>query len=76
MSASPFSPPPDPRSAIVTAAAASLGDAATPLGKVVRILNNQLQALSQVDARVDDLQQRLSDVQQQQQQQQQPASYF
>ena len=43
---------------------------------MVRILNNQLQALSQVDARVDDLQQRLSDVQQQQQQQQQPASYF
>ena len=44
---------------------------------MVRILNNQLQALSQADARVDDLQQRLADVQQQQQQQQQqPASYY
>lgn len=32
-------------------AAASLGDAATPLGKAVRILNNQLQALSQVRSR-------------------------
>ncbi len=29
-------------------AAASLGDTATPLGKAVRILNNQLQALTQV----------------------------
>lgn len=35
-------PPPLP------AAAASLGDTATPLGKAVRILNNQLQALTQV----------------------------
>lgn len=30
------------------AAAATLGDASTPLSKVVRILNNQLQALTQV----------------------------
>lgn len=32
-------------------AAASLGDTATPLGKAVRILNNQLQALTQVGRR-------------------------
>lgn len=42
--------------------AASLGDAATPLGKAVRILNNQLQALSQVDARIEDLGQRLGEL--------------
>jgi nuclear pore complex protein Nup62 len=41
-------------------AAASLGDAATPLGKAVRILNNQLQALAQADARIEELGQRLS----------------
>lgn len=39
---------PPPASLPPCPAAASLGDAATPLGKAVRILNNQLQALSQV----------------------------
>jgi len=39
---------PVPAPYCVCPAAASLGDAATPLGKAVRILNNQLQALSQV----------------------------
>lgn len=36
-------------------AASSLGDPETPLGAVVRILNGQLQALSQLEARVDEL---------------------
>ena len=35
---------------------ASLGDPDTPLGKVVRILNNQLQALTHVDERTASLQ--------------------
>ena len=30
-------------------AAASVGDPATPLGKAIRVLNNQLQALASVD---------------------------
>ena len=38
---------------------ASLGDPDTPLGKVVRILNNQLQALTHVDERTASLQARL-----------------
>ena len=42
------------------AAAASLGDVSTPLGKAVRILNNQLQALTQVEARTDELGSRLA----------------
>ena len=37
------------------AAAAGLGDPETPLGAVVRILNGQLQALTQLEARVDEL---------------------
>lgn len=44
------------------AAAASLGDTATPLGKAVRVLNNQLQALAQVDARIDELGARVSEL--------------
>eukprot|EP00887_Chlorella_sp_A99_P001142 scaffold14.g1142.t1 len=35
--------------------ATSLGDASTPMGKVVRILNNQLHALAQIDARTEEL---------------------
>ena len=35
--------------------AVSLGDQHTPLGKVVRVLNNQLQALMQIDARTREL---------------------
>ncbi|KAL4858789.1 Nuclear pore complex protein NUP62 [Chlorella vulgaris] len=38
---------------------ATLGDTTTPLGKAVRILNNQLQALAQADAQIEDLSQRL-----------------
>lgn len=37
------------------AASASLGDPAQPTGKLVRILNNQLQALTNLDARADEL---------------------
>ena len=40
-----------PPLALAPPAAASLGDTATPLGKAVRILNNQLQALTQVGGR-------------------------
>jgi len=36
-------------------AGASLGDPETPLGAVVRILNGQLQALGQLEGRVDEL---------------------
>jgi len=42
-------------SSINELSAASLGEASTPLGAIVRILNNQLQALSQVEGRVNDL---------------------
>lgn len=35
--------------------ALSLGDQHTPLGKVVRVLNNQLQALMQIDAKTREL---------------------
>lgn len=41
---------------------ASLGDTAAPLGKAVRILNNQLQALAQADARIEELSQRVADL--------------
>ena len=37
------------------AAATSVGDPNQPLGKLVRILNNQLQALTHLDARTDTL---------------------
>lgn len=36
-------------------ASASLGDPDTPAGAVVRILNSQLQALSQLEGRVDEM---------------------
>jgi nuclear pore complex protein Nup62 len=36
-------------------ASASLGDASTPMGSVVRVLNGQLQALGQLEGRIDDL---------------------
>lgn len=35
--------------------AASIGDSSSPVGAIVRILNNQLQALTQIDNRVNDL---------------------
>lgn len=38
-----------------SASSASQGEGATPLGKVVRILNNQLQALSALDDRTEAL---------------------
>lgn len=53
---------PSPRPAALPAAAASLGDTATPLGKAVRVLNNQLQALAQVDARIEELGGRVSEL--------------
>ena len=40
-------------------AVAGLRDASTPLGKAVRILNNQLQALMSIDERADALEARL-----------------
>ncbi len=40
-------------------ASASMGDVTTPLGKAVRILNNQLQALTAIDERTDALEARL-----------------
>ena len=36
-------------------AAMSMGDPNQPLGKLVKIMNNQLQALTHLDARTDDL---------------------
>lgn len=36
-----------------------MGDTSTPLGKAVRILNNQLQALTAIDERTDALETRL-----------------
>eukprot|EP00878_Enallax_costatus_P036453 GHUV01040940.1.p1 GENE.GHUV01040940.1~~GHUV01040940.1.p1 ORF type:complete len:604 (+),score=248.82 GHUV01040940.1:79-1890(+) len=36
-------------------AAASLGDPSTPMGSVVRVLNGQLQALSQLECRIEEL---------------------
>ena len=44
-------------------AEASLGDGDTPLGKAVRVLNNQLQALTTIDTRTDELQRRLRELQ-------------
>ena len=44
-------------------AEASLGPLDTPLGKAVRVLNNQLQALTAIDSRTDELQQRLRELQ-------------
>lgn len=53
-------PPPAPSPSEL--AAASLGDNTTPLGKAVRILNNQLQALAQVDARSEELSARVNEL--------------
>jgi nuclear pore complex protein Nup62 len=36
-------------------ASASLGDPNTPMGSVVRVLNNQLQALGQIEGRIQEL---------------------
>lgn len=36
-------------------AAASLGDPSTPMGSVVRVLNGQLQALGQLESRIEEL---------------------
>jgi nuclear pore complex protein Nup62 len=36
-------------------AAASLGDPSTPMGSVVRVLNGQLQALNQLEGRIEEL---------------------
>ena len=46
----------------VTGAAASIGDPSTPLGKAVRILNNQLQALTSVDEQTSALEARLEKI--------------
>lgn len=39
-----------------------MGDTSTPLGKAVRILNNQLQALTAIDERTDALEVRLEKI--------------
>ena len=44
---------------VAAGAVASLKDTSTPLGKAVRILNNQLQALMSIDERADALEARL-----------------
>ncbi len=44
---------------LLTGAAASIGDPSTPLGKAVRIINNQLQALTSVDEQTSTLEVRL-----------------
>lgn len=36
-------------------AATSMGDPTQPLGKLVKIMNNQLQALTHLDMKTDDL---------------------
>jgi nuclear pore complex protein Nup62 len=43
-------------------ASASLGDANTPMGSVVRVLNNQLQALGQIEGRIQDLDRQIDGV--------------
>lgn len=43
--------------------AASLGDASGPMGKLVRVLNNQLNALTQVEAQTDELSEKLASLQ-------------
>lgn len=44
---------------LAAGAVAGMRDAGTPLGKAVRILNNQLQALMSIDERADALEARL-----------------
>ena len=46
-----------------SSAEASLGDRDTPLGKAVRVLNNQLQALTNIDTRTGELERRLRELQ-------------
>jgi hypothetical protein len=48
-SAADPAPPPSP------AAGAALGDPSSPVGAVVRILNNQMQALAQIESRAGQL---------------------
>jgi nuclear pore complex protein Nup62 len=43
-------------------ASASLGDPNTPMGSVVRVLNNQLQALGQIEGRIQDLDRQIDGV--------------
>lgn len=43
-------------------ASASLGDPNTPMGSVVRVLNNQLQALGQIEGRIQDLDKQIDGV--------------
>lgn len=54
------SPPHPSRPTNSCPAAASLGDTDSPLGKVVRILNNNLQALALIDARTEEARVRLN----------------
>ena len=48
---------------VSSSAEASLGDRDTPLGKAVRVLNNQLQALTNVEARTEELERQLRELQ-------------
>lgn len=43
-------------------ASASLGDPNTPMGSVVRVLNNQLQALGQIEGRIQELDRQIDGV--------------
>ena len=43
--------------------AANLGDGAAPLNKLVRVLNNQLNALMQLEAQTEELSEKLSSLQ-------------
>lgn len=45
-----------------SAAALSLGDGSSALSKIVRILNNNLQSLALIDARTDEVQERLKEI--------------
>ena len=42
--------------------ALSLGDGSSALSKIVRILNNNLQSLALIDARTDEVQERLKEI--------------
>jgi ABC-type transporter Mla subunit MlaD len=46
-----------------SSAEANLGDRDTTLGKAVRVLNNQLQALTNIEARTEELERRLRELQ-------------
>ena len=43
--------------------AANLGDGAAPLNKLVRVLNNQLNALMQLEGQTEELSEKLSSLQ-------------